>query len=167
MRTFIAILLICFFFSCKNNNSSPDRESGLLNISYTNYKDVDLWKDYKKISDTAFIKSGSHNTHRITQLEKNDTRLILFAKIEVDENTLEENITVIDTLAIRDLSKNQKVTIGYCETENYLMEEIIAIVEKTNRDTIQHVVKTWVANHETNRIESMDNSNVSFCYNAR
>jgi len=139
----------------------------LLNVSYTNYKNLDFLKDYEKVSDTAYIKSGSYNSHRITQLKKNETILILFAKIKVDENTEEENITVIDTLVIRDIKKNQKVTIGYCETESYLMEEIITIVEKTKRDTIQNVVKTWVANHETNRIEPMDNSKILFCYKAR
>ena len=152
--------------SCKINSDSENK-TDLFNISYSDYKNVDLLKDYKKISDTAYPKSGFENTHRITQLEKNGTRLILFAKVKIAQDEYKETYNVIDTLKINNLSKNQKVTIGYCEAENSLMEEIIAIVEKTDRDTIQKIVKAWKANDENNKIEIIENSEISFCFNAR
>jgi hypothetical protein len=168
MKNLVPLLLILFILSCKNNNShSDDDPVDLFSISYSDYKEVDLLLDYKKVSDTAYIKSGLNVTHRITELERNGKRLILFAKITYAKDEHKQIYNILDTLQINNLHKNQKVTIGYCEVENSLMEEIIAVVEKTNRDTIQKIVKAWKANDKNNKIESIENPEIVFCFNEK
>jgi hypothetical protein len=167
MKNLVPCLLILFILSCKNKNSHSDDKIDLFRISYSDYKEVDLLQDYKKVSDTSYIKSGLDVTHRITELERNGKRLIIFAKINYAKDEYKQIYNILDTLQINNLGKDLKVTIGYCEVENSLMEEIIAVVEKTDKDSIQKIVKAWKANDKNNKIESIENSEIIFCFNEK
>ena len=168
MKNLIPLLLILLIVSCNESNWNSDDKTDLFKISYSDYKRVDLLKEYEKISDTSFLKSGYDPTHRITELKKGDETLILFSKIELD-NERKEIYSILDTLQIKNLTQVQMMTIGYCEVENSLMEEIIAIVSKTdiNKDTIHKINKAWKANAQSNKIEPIKNSDVMFCFNTR
>ena len=48
---------------------------------------------------------------------------------------------------------------------NSTPEEIIAIVERTDKDTIQTIAKAWKANSETRKIESIKNLKALTCLN--
>lgn len=164
MKNLALSLLILLTLSCKDSNSHSNEKSDLFNISYSDYKKVQLLKDYKKVSDTSYVKEGNEPTHRITELRKDDKTLILFSKIKFDKENKEVH-TILDTLQIKNLNHDQWITIGYCEMENTLMEELIAIVEKTEKDTIQKIDKAWKANAQTNKIEPIKNVENIICLN--
>lgn len=73
--------------------------------------------------------------------------------------------SIVDTLQIKNLNQNQWIAIGYCEMENTLMEELIGIVEKTEKDTIQKINKVWKANTQLNKIEPVKNLEKIICLN--
>ena len=153
MRPLLLFLLTLFLISSCDDAQKRKPQVGentrLLGISYQNYKEIPYLKNYEKVSDTSFIAKGSkgifESTHRITELKENEHTLILFSKIALD-NERHEIRSILDTLRINDLDKKLHITIGYCESENILMEQTIAIVEKTKNDTIQKIISIWKAN---------------------
>ena len=166
MRKLALIFILSLLsLSCKNSGKSDShKENEGLDQAYSDYKELALLKDYYKISDTSYVKNGIEPTHRITQLQKNNETLILFNKISFDKE-YQEVYRIIDTLKINDLKSNTFVTIGYCENNNLLPEEIIAIVEKTNNDTIQKIIKAWRANSNSQKIEKIEDLNNLICLN--
>ena len=90
--------------------------------------------------------------------------MILFKRIAINEKG-EENLSILDTLSINNLDDIFYITIGYCEMKDATPEEIIAIVEGTEKDTIQTIVKAWKANSQTRRIENINNLNALTCLN--
>ena len=161
----LTLFLVLLIVSCNHSNSNPDDKVNLFNTPYSDFKNISFLKDYEKISDTSFSKAGYDPTHRITELQKNDKKLILFSKIELDSNR-REIYSVLDTLQINRLTQDQVLTIGYCEVENSLMEEIIAIFYRTDprQRKIYRIHKAWKANAESNKIEPIRNSEVKFCW---
>lgn len=164
MNKLYPLLLTLLILSCNDSNSKTDGEEDLFNISFSDHKEVEFFKDYQKISDTSFFNSGFEPTHRVTQLKKDGRMLILFSKIEYAQEEYKEIYTILDTLEIR-LSSNQGITIGYCEMQDLLLAEIIAIVDKTGDDTIRKVNKAWKANAQTSKIEQIDNLENILCLN--
>lgn len=166
MKYFIPIILFFLITSCKNANSNSNDNSELFDIAFSEHKNVEYLQDFEKISDTSYVKSGNEPTHRITELKKNDKTLILFSKIQLDTER-NEVYSILDTLQVKNLRSDQRITIGYCEVENSLMEEIIAIVERSDKDTIRNIIKAWKANSSTNKIELIENLANITCLNEK
>ena len=158
MRKLITVFVLSIFIiSCENSKRNDISEEN--DQTFSNYKELALFREYKKVSDTSYIRTGTEPSHRITQLKRNDETIILFNKI-IRNKENQEVLSILDTLKINHLPEAYYITIGYCEKENFLPEEIIAIVEKTENDTIQNIKKAWRANSETGIIEeisSLDN----------
>ena len=158
MRQLSTILFLLFLLgSCNNRkdlNSKVESDSNELSD----------YKNYEKVSDTSYAKNSVEPTHRITHLKKNGENLILFKRISVGEDG-NENQTILDTLAIKNIDPHFYITIGYCEMTNSAPEEIIAIVERTEKDTILIIAKAWIANSETRKIENLKKLNTLTCLN--
>ena len=69
------------------------------------------------------------------------------------------------SLAIPDLKNTEFITIGYCQLNQNLDENLIAIVTKTDSMNIQRITKVWRANTTTNSIEVVNNLNGINCFN--
>ena len=158
MKQISAILILLLLaLSCNNKEKSrPEDKSDLNELSQK--------VEFDKVSDTSYIKNGNEPTHRITHLKNKNENLILFKRIATNENG-EENLSILDTLSIKNLDDTFHITIGYCEMKNASPEEIIAIVERTKEDTIQTIVRAWKANSQTRRIENINNLNALTCVN--
>lgn len=158
MKQIGAILIVILLISGCNKKieKNPENESDL--------KEISIDEEYEKVSDTAYIKNGSQLTHRIIHLKNGNKNLILFKRISVQDNGEEEQ-SVLDTLSIKNLDSIFFITIGYCKMKTATPEEIIAIVEKTEKDTIQTIVKAWKANSHTRKIENIKNLNALTCLN--
>ena len=158
MKHLSIILILSFLIlSCKN-------ESKLTKETKSDFKELSDFKDYNKYTDTSYAKNGNEPTHRITHLKKNNDNLVLFKRIIINEKGV-ENQTILDTLSIKNLDNIFYITIGYCEMENSTPEEIIAIVERTDKDTIKTIAKAWKANSETRKIENIKNLGALTCLN--
>ena len=154
MKEVSSILIFLFLIISCNNKAENKPEL----IRYSNYE------NYEKVSDTSYIKIGTEPTHRITHLKKGSENLILFKKISLDQHN-NENQTILDTLSINNLNDVFTITIGYCEMTNSTPEEIIAVVEQTEKDSIQTIVKAWKANSVTGKIENIKHVNAIACLN--
>lgn len=73
--------------------------------------------------------------------------------------------SILGTLRINSLNENLFITIGYCEFENILMEQTIAIAERTVHDTLQKIIMVWKANSITGKIEKIEDLKVLICLN--
>lgn len=161
----LILMILLLILSCQNSKKSElEKENDVFEQSFSDYKELDILKDYQKVTDTSYIKNGMEPTHRITHFRKNEKNLILLSSITFDDN-YQEVLLPLDTLIIPNLEHNTYITIGYCEKNNMLPEEIIAIVEKTDRDTIQKVMRAWKANTIKRKIEGIKNLNDMFCLN--
>ncbi len=151
--------------SCENKKkSSSSNEIDLMEKSFSDYKELSVFKEYDKITDTSYAKDGYDSTHRITHIKRNKENIVLFNKITLDEN-YQEHYSIIDTLKIKSLNNNTYISIGYCEMENSLPEEIIAILRRTEKDTIQEILKAWKANSESKKIEEIKDITKLTCLN--
>ncbi|MDR5589937.1 hypothetical protein [Christiangramia sp. SM2212] len=166
MRQLITILtLSLLIMSCENKKkSSSSNETDLMEKSFSDYKELSVFKEYDKITDTSYAKDGSDSTHRITHIKRNEENIVLFNRIALDEN-YQEHYSIIDTLKINNLNSNTYISIGYCEMENSLPEEIIAILRRTDKDSIQEILKAWKANSESKKIEEIKDITKLTCLN--
>ncbi|WP_418226873.1 hypothetical protein [Christiangramia sp. ASW11-125] len=166
MRRLITILtLSLLIISCENKKKSTSiNKTDLMEKSFSDFKELSAFKEYDKITDTSYAKDGYDSTHRITQIKRNEENIVLFNKITLDQND-QEHYSIIDTLKIKDLKNDTYISIGYCEIDNALTEEIIAILRRTEKDTIQEVLKAWKANSETNKIEEIKDFTKLKCLN--
>ncbi len=161
----LILMILLLILSCENSKRSElEKENDVFEQSISDYKELAILKDYQKVSDTSYIKNGMEPTHRITHFRNNEENLILLSNITFDEN-YQEVLLPLDTLIIPNLENNTYITIGYCEKNNMLSEEIIAIVEKTNRDTIRKVLRAWKANSSKSEIEEIQDIEDIFCLN--
>jgi len=151
--------------SCENKKkSSSSNETDLMEKSFSDYKELSVFKDYDKITDTSYAKDGYDSTYRITHIKRNKENIVLFNKISLDEN-YQEHYSIIDTLKIKNLNSNTYISIGYCEMENSLPEEIITILRRTEKDTIQEILTAWKANSESKKIEEIKDITKLTCLN--
>ncbi len=153
-------MTILFFTNCKNSNPGNIE----LNYSYTEFQNLDFLNGYEKISDTSFVDYGNEPTHRVTELKKDNKRIILFSKISLDKDR-SEIYSLKDTLIILSLSSDQFVSIGYCYKSDLHEEEIISIVQKTDKRNIQKILKAWRANPKTEKIEELGSLENLDCIN--
>jgi len=151
------LILLLLILSCNNKDKKISEDKSDL-------KELSQKVEFDKVSDTSYIKNGNEPTHRITHLKNKNENLILFKRIATNEIG-EENLSILDTLSIKNLDDIFYITIGYCEMKTASPEEIIAIVERTEKDTIQTIVKAWKANSQTRKIENINNLNALTCLN--
>ncbi|QYA26937.1 hypothetical protein G3I01_16025 [Gramella sp. MT6] len=158
-------MILLLILSCQNSKRSElEKENDVFEQSFSDYKELAILKDYQKVTDTSYIKNGMEPTHRITHFRKNEKNLILLSSITFDDN-YQEVLLPLDTLKIPNLEQDTYITIGYCEMSNMLPEEIIAIVEKTDRDTIQKVMRAWKADYSKSEIEEIQDIEDIICLN--
>lgn len=168
MKKFIILLLVFFTAISCNTKKSEVKEEGKkeanpLKQSFKDYRELTFLEGYNKVSDTSFSEGGDA-THRITELKNKFETLILFNQITRDKDS-NELYSIIDTLKITQLNDNTYVTIGYCDFEDYTSEEIIAVVEKTENDSIDTILKAWRANPEKGKIEKIKDLEKVKCLN--
>lgn len=166
MRQLITILILSLLIvSCENKKKSiSNNRPDLFEKSFSDFKELPVFEEYEKINDTSYAKDGFDPTHRITHIQRNDENILLFNKITLDEN-YQENYSIIDTLKIKGLNRNAYISVGYCEMENTLPEEIIAVVSRTEKDTIQEILKAWKANSKSKKIEEIKDLTKIKCLN--
>lgn len=172
MRPFLSLALISLLIlSCGNSKKTApqfEKDANLIGRSYYDYREIPYLKSYVKVSDTSFTAKGFELeyeiTHRITELKENGHILILFNKISLDDQRNEIN-SILDTLGIDGLDEDLLITIGYCESGNLLIEQTIAIVEKTDNDTIQKIISAWKGNPKTGKIERIEDFKNLKCIN--
>ncbi|MCM8568552.1 hypothetical protein NE848_04130 [Gramella jeungdoensis] len=166
MRQLITILILSLLIAgCENKKKSlSNNKTDLFEKSFSDFKDLSVFEEYDKITDTSYAKNGFDSTHRITHIQRKDENILLFNKIALDEN-YEEHYSIIDTLKIKGLNSNTYISVGYCEMENTLPEEIIAILRRTEKDTIQEILKAWKANSESKMIEEIKDITKLTCLN--
>ena len=151
--------------SCENKKKSlSSNETDLTEKSFSDFKEFSIFEKYDKITDTSYAKDGYDPTHRITHIKRNEENIVLFNKVTLDEN-YQEHYSIIDTLKIKDLKDDTFISVGYCEMESTLPEEIIAILRRTEKDTIQEILKAWKANSETKKIEEIKDITELKCLN--
>lgn len=166
MRQLITLLTLSLLIvSCENKKKSlSNNQTDLFEKSFSDFKELPVFEEYDKITDTSYAKDGFDSTHRITHIQRNDENILLFNKITLDEN-YQEYYSIIDTLQIKDLKDDTYISIGYCEMENTLAEEIIAILRRTEKDTVQEILKAWKANSESKKIEEIKDISKLRCLN--
>lgn len=154
-QLFTLLVLFCFFSSnpaWKAWSQTP--KSGVEDASFTDYRELESFKNYEKVSDTAFAVSGDDNTHRMTHLRNNDTTSILFSEINLDDMR-KEHYRLLDTLEIAGVREPYFVTIGYCYKEDLHEEQIIGIVQRAEGMHIRNLLTAWKADTRTGRIEEL------------
>ncbi|MQP24877.1 hypothetical protein GFJ94_07340 [Flavobacterium sp. LMO8] len=170
VKTFsLAITMLISFLSLgqeiNGKNKFKEYEFFMLNKEYENYDDVIKSNGFKKVSDTSFTLSNSD--YRLTQIRKKSKILILFSKINLNYETDEanESLTLLDTLQINSLDDNNFVTIGYCELDGLIPEQIISLVKKSKKEYLEMIIKSWKVNEKTMRIEKIVDVSKIKCIN--
>ena len=147
------------FTNCKTSDTENQ-----LNYSYTEFQNLDFLHGYKKNSDTSYVDYGNDPTHRVTELKKDNKRIILFSEINLDQDRT-EIYSLKDTLMILNLGSDQYVSIGYCYKSGLHAEEIISIVQSTDKSKIQKIIKAWRANPKSEKIEKLESLENLDCFN--
>ena len=165
MKQLHTILLLSFFFANGSTFKAWSQTSkwGVEEKSFTDYRELESFKNYEKVSDTAFAVSGYDNTHRITFLRNKKTTMILFSEVSLDDMR-REHYRLLDTLQLAEINPH-RVTIGYCYKENLHEEQIIGIVERVEGIHIINLLRAWKADTQTGRIEELKDLEGIKCLN--
>ena len=146
----ITLLITVFIIGCKSENDFEE----IKKKSFTEFSEVSFLKDFRKVSDTSYVRNGQEISHRITEYLGEDKILVVFSKITLDSLN-EEHLKILDTITIK--KDSTYLSIGYCNYENSLPEEIIAMKSSKVSDTLKNVIRAWKANFKTNNIEEIEN----------
>ena len=162
MKKALFILTLLILASC--GNTAVKKNHSLLGMEFQKFKQINQLKNYIKVSDTVIYENNMEPKYGVLHLQNDSTNLVVFKS-----NTLGsiQNLTfkILDTLVIP-ISKNSDfITISYCTINDGNDENIIAIVEKTDRLKIQNIKKVWSANTVSRKIERITNLNGISCYN--
>jgi hypothetical protein len=103
----------------------------------------------------------------LTKIRKKSKRVILFSKINLKYGSDEVNdfFTLLDTLQINTLDDNNFVTIGYCELDGLIPEQIISLVKKSKKRNLDMIIKSWKVNEKTMKIEKIIDVSKMKCIN--
>lgn len=85
--------------------------------------------------------------------------LVIYSSIERDSSR-NKTYKVLNTLSLVNLSKNELLTIGYCEIDlkDNRIGNIIAMVEKSDsKKMFVKNKKAWIANPRSRKIELLNN----------
>jgi hypothetical protein len=162
MKKILIIFTLLVLASC--GNTAVKKNHSLIGMEFQEFRQINQLKNYIKVSDTAIYENNMEPKYGILHLQNESTNLVVFKSSTLDSI---QNLTfkILDTLAIP-ISKNSEfITIGYCAINNRNDENIIAIVEKTDRLKIQNIKKVWSANTVSRKIEIITNLNEISCNN--
>ena len=165
----LAITMLISFLSLgqeiNGKNKFKEYEFFILNKEYENYDDVIKSNGFKKVSDTSFTLSNSD--YRLTQIKKKSKTIILFSKINLkdEKDEIKYTFTLLDTLHINSSDNNNFVTIGYCVLDGLIPEQIISLVQKSKKEYLEMIIKSWKANEKTMKIEKIIDVSKMKCVN--
>lgn len=163
----IAMLISFLSFGQEINGKTKFKEYKffILNKEYENYYDIIKSNGFKKVSDTSFTLSNSG--YRLTEIKKKSKTIILFSKINLkdEKDEIKYTFTLLDTLQINSLADNNFVTIGYCELDGLIPEQIITLVQKSKKEYLEMIIKSWKVNEKTMKIEKIIDVSKMKCLN--
>lgn len=159
-----------FFVACQDNAKQEENtpgENSLFEISFNDYKELDVLDGFEKESDTSVNTGNWPDEYRLMHLQKNLNNLILFYKIaELDSVTARVvSYRALDTVYIKNLKEDERVTVGYCYHEDFNEGEVIAIIQETDSLYSTAIKKAWRANPGSEKIEVLKNHDGIKCLN--
>jgi hypothetical protein len=103
----------------------------------------------------------------LTQIRKKSKTVILFSKINLnyEADEVKRTFTLLDTIQINSLDDNNFITIGYCELEGLVPEQIISLVKKSKKKYLDLIIKSWKVNDKTMKIEKIADISIMKCIN--
>lgn len=167
---FFLILSAAFFVGCQNNSKTEEKtltENSLFETDFSDYKELDALAEYEKEIDTSVHMEGWQDKFRLMNLRKKENYLVLFYKVtELDSREVQSiAYRAIDTLKIKNLKEDERVTVGYCFHEDYYEGEIIAVIKENDSLYANDIVKAWRANPESETIEVLEDHEGINCLN--
>ena len=163
----IAMLVSFLSFGQEINEKTQFKEYDffILDKEYENYNDIIKSNGFKKVSDTSYTFSNSD--YRLTQIKKKSKTIILFSKINLnyEADEVKKTFTLLDTIQINSLDDNNFITIGYCELEGLIPEQIISLVKKSKKKYLDLIIKSWTVNDKTMKIEKIADISKMKCIN--
>lgn len=149
MKSLIYLVMIGLLFQACN--FTAERDMAVMpgkKVVFEDYRELEFLEEYTKVSDTSVWAAAPRvlgPTHRLTHFKKSSEDLIVFSKVYLSWENDDEIRVLLDTLKISHLKKGAYITIGYCYNDKDLEEQIIAVVDSTENDTIQNIRKIWKA----------------------
>ncbi|TYB78563.1 hypothetical protein [Bizionia myxarmorum] len=163
MKNILFILISSLLVNCGGNEAK--NTSSLVDMKFHRYNEIDELSNYTKISDTVIYGNNEEPKHSILHLKNDLNNLVIFNSISSDTSNDKRLFTILDTLVIPNSNKSKLVTIGYCQINQDMNENLIAIVDKTDSLIIENIHKVWMANTASNKIESINNLDEITCFN--
>lgn len=171
MKKLILLLLFsALLFSCREKQQAEEKmvtQSSIFEKEFSDYRELEVLADYEKVIDTSVYMDTPDETYRLLNLRKNGSYLVLFYKVAGrDEQEIHPtSYRALDTLLVKDLKNNERVTVGYCKHEDYYEGEILALVKGTDKTEVMETVKAWRANPESEKIELLEDHEGLECIN--
>ena len=134
-------------------------------MKFQKFNQIEQLSNYTKISDTVVYGNNSEPKHGILHLRDKINNLIVLKSVTLDSKNENRIFKILDTLIIPNLSKPELITIGYCQLNKNMDENLIAIVDKTDSLLIQNINKVWRADTTTGKIENVNELSGINCLN--
>lgn len=156
-----AVLLL----QCKKEVEPNKGTDTVFKHSFRKYDELDFLRGYTKVRDTSIWAGDVRGpSHRVTHFQKNTGQIIVFSKVKPVNNDKEEIRVLLDTLEIFDLEAGEYITIGYCYNNKDFEEQIIAVVDSTENDTIENIKRMWKADLVSEKIRPIADSGQFTCF---
>ncbi|MCY2685632.1 hypothetical protein [Salinimicrobium sp. TH3] len=161
MKKLILLLLISTLLSsCREKQQAEEQvvvESSPFETEFIDYRDLKMLAGYEKVIDTSVYMGTPEDTYRLLNLRKNGDYLVLFYKVAGrDEQEIKHTTYLaLDTLLVKKLRNDERVTVGYCYHVDYHEGEIVALVKGTGKTDVMETVRAWRANPESEEIEPL------------
>ena len=163
MNKLLVVIALLTLIAC--GNSEHESQHSLIGIEFKSFSEIAELQKFSKVSDTVVYGTYVDPKHSILHLNNDTQNLILFNSVAIESSNTKKLVKVLDTLAIPDLKNTEFITIGYCQLNQNMDENLIAVVTKTDSMNIQRITKVWRANTTTNSIEVVNNLNGINCFN--
>ena len=163
MKYILFLLIILGLLGCADKFKKP-----LIGENFDKFNDIEYLARFKKVSDSSFYNYEEKPEHRLLHLKLEQKDLIVFSKTTFDssQNTTQR---VLDTLGFLNLGSNEGLTINYCEIDlkSNNKGNIIALIQNTDGSNmfIEKVLKAWIANPDTEKIEPLNDIKNIQCLN--
>ena len=171
MKKLIFLLFLTIVVtSCKNTPEGDEKvvvEESFFEEDFSGYEELEGLKDYERQIDTAVYTGDRQDSYRLMNLKKNGDYLVLFYKVTGwDEQKIHHNAyRAIDTILVKGLEEEERLTVGYCNHEDYQEGEVIALVKGTREIEVPQIIKAWRANPESEKIEELESLEGIKCLN--
>ncbi len=156
MRKFFPILLVLFsllYINCQGyyTNEQLKKSTNLIGKTFTdnNHSELEEFKNFKKITDTNFVKSGSYKEYGIKHLKnENNHILLLLDRLEDDFGVKTGKSEILD-LQIITTKDNEGMAIGYCgEDSRWDTDRIYTVTfdinkAKNTKSIIPTIASIW------------------------